>query len=209
MPGIFSTEFLTDAECRSLATARSQIARSLAGRMRWAYELATGAFNIDGDAPRSGVNPSGNIGVDRSGYPWGAALQHPLWIGDGCRVAAGVIGARPFLTVGTSELVVIARVVVKPFLLRPLTPYSRGYFRANISRSAGTPTTTVTMKSQRGRESSAVITAIGANPTIVFPTLWVDLVPGVNIVEIRFTPSTGVPIVISGCSINQIVERTH
>jgi hypothetical protein len=209
MPLIISHEGLADEDVKSNANAVHRIARSLGGRMRLLWELTTGQ-SPDG-SPASGLNPDGGVGANRSGYPWGPAFQHPVWVGAGVRAQADVQGDRNFVDIGaTNDVLFRIKVICRPFFQRRSTPYSRAYFRCVASRStSGTPSTTVSLTSAAGITRSATVAPSGVTPATFSPDLYVDIVPGINKIDLRFSKSSGNAIQIVSCSLNQIVERTH
>jgi hypothetical protein len=134
---IVSSEWLTQAQVKGTAPAKAQIAASLAGRVRYLYELATGEpFFVDG--PATPLNPQGALGIDHSGPPWGNAFQHPIWTADGhLGGSADIYGESVVVSVPSSSTVtIIARFVVRPFQFSPLVPYSRARLAA-VGRTAG------------------------------------------------------------------------
>ena len=211
MSAVVSTDNLTTSECRSTAIARNKIARSLAGRLRLLYELATGAPAVAGETAKSGTNPDGKTGVNRRGFPWGPAFQHPLWIGEGRFSTSAMDGERPWavMTSTSAERAWRIEVMVPRFTERAKTPYSRGYFSASVAAAAATSTTCVVTMTCNGRTQSANITLATTADTTVEPSLWAELRPGINTIELTIGPASGATITFASAVINQIVERTH
>lgn len=211
MSAVVSMENLTTAECRSVAVARNKIARSLAGRLRFLYELASGASAVAGETSRSGTNPDGKIGANRRGFPWGPAFQHPLWIGEGRFPTSAMDGERPWYVATSASAprtwdLIIA---VPRFTERQLTPYSRGYFSCSVVGAAATSTTSVVTLTANGRTQSANVTLATTTDSTVSPTLWAELRPGLNFVTLTIGPASGVDLTFASVSLSQIVERTH
>lgn len=211
MSAVVSMENLTNAECRSLAVARNKIARSLAGRLRFLYELASGVTAVSGETSRSGTNPDGKIGANRRGFPWGPAFQHPLWIGDGCISTASLDGERPWavMTSASESRSWDLIIAVPRFTERPLTPYSRGYFSCRAAGAAATSTSCNVTLIANGRTQTAAVTLATTADTTVSPAVWAELRPGLNKVQLIIGPASGVDLTFCGVSLNQIVERTH
>lgn len=211
MSAVVSMENLTTAECRSVAVARNKIARSLAGRLRFLYELASGASAVAGETSRSGTNPDGKIGANRRGFPWGPAFQHPLWIGEGCLSTVSLDGERPWAVMTSSSTpkswdLIIA---VPRFTERRLTPYSRGYFSCRVAAASASSTSCDVTLTANGRTQTAAVTLATTTDTTVSPAVWAELRPGLNFVTLTIGPASGVDLTFASVSLNQIVERTH
>ena len=211
MGAVISTENLTTAECRSVAVARNKIARSLAGRLRLLYELASGVTAVAGETAKSGTNPDGKTGVNRRGFPWGPAFQHPLWVGEGVHVASAIDGERPWVVMTSSSTprswdLIIA---VPRFTERRLTPYSRGYFSCRVLGAAATSSTCVVTLTANGRTQSADVTVATTSDASVSPDVWAELRPGINFVTLTIGPASGVDLTFASVALNQMVERTH
>ena len=208
-----SAEPLTTGEATSWAPARAKrLASSLAGRARYILELLQGqnAFNDDGATP---LNPQGQIGIDRSGPPWGDAHLHPLWWSEWC-AGSLVYGEVPPISLTAQGQIerVTARFFVRPFHLLPLAPYARGYFRGQGTRigGAGTATAEVRLYGPEGDSGASVAATISTTGTASFGTgAWTPLRPGWNerIIEVELTGTVGLNL--GPMSINQVVRRTH
>jgi len=217
---ISSSEPLADSEVRSLAPAVSRrLATSLAGRGRYLLELLRGdtaGFADDGATP---LNPQGQRGIDRSGPPWGAAHQHPIWVTEYAN-GTDVLGEVPTATLTTVGQIVgiTARFFVRPFYVSPLAPYSRAYFRGLGTRlgSAGTTAgATVRVYGPDGLAGSFTSATLSTTGTAQFGTgaYAAELRPGWNerLIQFELTSlsvgATGMDI--GPCSLNQVVRRTH
>lgn len=75
---IGSTRYLLPAATAKHAKAVAEVAQSLAGRPRIAWEMAHGDSAVPGEAPMAPLNPQGLTGTDWSGPPFGAALLMPV-----------------------------------------------------------------------------------------------------------------------------------
>ena len=64
---IVSSSPVTYLQLRTHAPAVASIAESLAGRVRYLYELAAGIPAVEADGVVTPLNPQGRVGVDRSG----------------------------------------------------------------------------------------------------------------------------------------------
>jgi hypothetical protein len=206
---------LQQAQVKSNAPALAVIAQSLAGRVRYLYELATGVPAIAADGIVTPTNPQGRAGVDRSGPPWGDALQHPLWIYEGTGASTNLYGEEAimsFTTTGEKQLTT-AKLIVRPFQQAPLTPYSRGLLVVRGIRTAGAGTASATIRiygaeGQAGPSQSTTLTMSTAGITSSGEA-YTPLIPGYQerIIEIEATASVAFDIVLM--SINQVARRSH
>lgn len=208
------------SQARSLAPAVADIARSLAGRVRYLYELATGvpAFADGGATP---LNPQGRLGIDHSGPPWGVAYQHPLWYVEGLPQiarAVDVYGEAPVLSLATQNqtLRILARFYVRPFQKGPTVPYRRGYLTMTATAlGAGTATASVkiydadTANPEAAFRTSTITVASTSIPANIASEIYTTLEPGYcrRLIEVKLTSTVGMRI--DYASINQIVRRTH
>jgi hypothetical protein len=216
MGKIISSRPLTQGDVNSLSPAYASIASSLAGRVRYLYELVAGEAAYTPDGVAVPLNPQGKVGVDRSGPPWGDAHTHPLWHVEGVPPDANCYGQTPPITISTQNAVVriLAIFHCRPFFEAPLVPYSRGYLDVTATRigGAGTATATVRIYDQRGSTSSHTGTLSVASATVaanMTGTPYCRVRPGRNVIpiEITLTSTTGINIVSLG--LNQIVRRSH
>jgi hypothetical protein len=206
---------LEHAQVRSTAPALATIAASLAGRARYLYELATGSPAIAADGIVTPLNPQGRAGVDRSGPPWGDALQHPMWIYEGTTAAANLYGEQAIMSFTTSgeKKFTTARLIVRPFQRGVLVPYSRGLLVVRGIRTAGSGTATATIRiygpeGQAGPAQSTTLTMSTASIT-TSGEAYTPLVPGYceRIIEIEATASVAFDIVLM--TINQTERLSH
>jgi hypothetical protein len=212
---IVSSSPVTYLQLRTHAPAVASIAESLAGRVRYLYELAAGIPAVEADGVVTPLNPQGRVGVDRSGPPWGDALQHPIWIWEGTPASTGIYGEKPiasFTTSGTKASV-RARLMVRPFQNEPLAPYSLGQLTVRGIRTAGAGTATATIRTYAGTVAedparTATLT-MASSATMASANVLIPLVPGYveRLIEIEATAS--VAFAITHMSINQIVRRSH
>lgn len=79
MPNFIITSYpspLPTERVNNNSPAVAEVARTLAGRARWLYEMATGESAAAGETPGITKNPQNLYGVDHSGAPYGVAMQH-------------------------------------------------------------------------------------------------------------------------------------
>lgn len=203
------------SQARTHAPALSTIARSISGRIRYLYELASGAPAIVDDGIVTPLNPQGRVGVDRSGPPWGDALQHPIWIFEGTPASSAIYGEKAIasLSVSGAKASVIARMIVRPFQTVPLAPYSLGELTVYGIRTAGAGTATATIKTYAGTmaedpKRTATLTMTSSS-TMSSAQVMISLSPGhtERLIEIEATASVAFSIV--HMAINQVVRRSH
>lgn len=212
---IVSSSPVTYLQLRTHAPAVASIAESLAGRVRYLYELAAGVPAIADDGVVTPLNPQGRVGVDRSGPPWGDALQHPIWIWEGTPASTSIYGEKPIASLSTSgsKASVRARMIVRPFQLAPLAPYSLGQLTVRGIRTAGAGTATATIRTYAGtvaEDPARTATLTMASSTVLSSaTVLIPLVPGYveRLIEIEATAS--VAFAVTHMSISQIVRRSH
>jgi hypothetical protein len=217
---VVSSDPLATSQVKSLAPAHADIPRSMAGRVRYLYELATGAVAF-ADGGATPLNPQGRLGIDHSGPPWGVAFQHPLWCLEGLPPISGateVYGEAPALTLSTQNqtLRLLARFYVRPFQRGPTSPYARGYLTMScVAATAGTATADVTIYDANradpsaARRSSTLTCASTSVPTNIASEVYAQLEPGYceRVIEVKITST--VAMTIHYASINQIARRSH
>jgi hypothetical protein len=211
-----SSKSLTAEEVKSLAPAvADRLAESIVGRARALWEFATGV-NPVGDSGATRVNPQGRLGVDRSGPPWGDALTHTLWsIESDAAIDANAWGRQiPWVTLTTQGQIErrVIRLEVKPFDVRPQTPYSRGYARFGGLRIGGAGTAEVECRCYQPDltgydEETLTISSSAQTYTTGTPNF--PLRPGINTLLVEFELTTTVGMTIDSAAIDQIVRRTH
>jgi hypothetical protein len=86
--------FLTDSFFRSEAQGLAEFERSIAGRARIAYELASGQNPFPNEPPATPLNPCGELGVNLSGPPWGSCVLHPVAVCGGMDTSSTMQGER-------------------------------------------------------------------------------------------------------------------
>jgi hypothetical protein len=214
-------EPLTNEECRSLAPARAKrLAYSLAGRVRYLFELATGAPAYT-DGASTPLNPQGQLGIDRSGPPWGDAHTHPVWV---YAVTAPIgSGVYPAVTSQYRHLVeldggvghtvrLVARWRCRPHFEGSLSPYSRAYLRGVVTRkgASGTATVTVRVYGPEGPGGPSMdATASTTSSTTLSTGAYTPVRPGwtervIDVIQTSTTPSYVGPI-----SLCQVARRSH
>ncbi len=216
---------LFDAQTRSHAPMDAETFKLLAGRPKWLYEMATGESGGDtAHEPSAQRAPSGRLGHDHSGPPYGSALQHPLFsygasqTGSNFTVDDGTNNYEPGIAVSSVGLGIQPTLVAECFV-RPFpagvndTPYSRGYLYIGALATVNPTTINVDMWSvnryeQRRSDSVAVTTTAWPPEIVKFSTAYWDIEPGINKLYMRFS-CTSNAIAVYGVSGNQIVKRSH
>jgi hypothetical protein len=220
--------WLQQSEVASLAPATERIAKAMAGRVRYLYELATGtaAFTDGEGSPR---NPQSRLGIDHSGPPWGNAFPHPMWVQEGLPASSDVFGEKPAITVPNGSTVSVrARFIVRPFQGGLLVPYSRAYLGASGASTGGAGTSTVTFRLYDGPtidtpSRTATLTSTGVASASLSTPVWTAIEPTVRRSKPRPTearwPTTerlieisntsGVSMDILSISLNQFATRSH
>lgn len=220
---IVSGQPLRQAQVRSLAPATADLAASLAGRVRYLYELATGVSAAP-DGGATPLNPQGRLGIDHSGPPWGNAFQHPVWIAEGfVNTTTNVYGEGPLFSLTTSNKIqaIVARFVVRPFQYFPLAPYSQLYLTARGTRASGAGTATVAVRIYDGITTDGAVrsTTISSSGSIASVATEIHTLIGPQLParngwiaqerRIEFELTSTDPMNIHFCSINQVARRSH
>ena len=187
------------------------------GRARLLWELATGDNPVD-DEGGSRLNPQGKRGVDRSGGPWGDALQHPLWGYESDASLSAVVYGRvqPWISL-TSQGQIARRSVtleVRPFETRDRAPYSRGIVNLRGLRIGGAGTATATIRCYADPALVANTTgSLSCTSATVLTTStsapWIGLRPGVQTVLIEVELTSTIGMEIHQASISQTARRSH
>lgn len=213
-----SRKSLLASETRSLAPAvADRLAESIVGRARLMWEMATGdnPVNDEGGTRR---NPQGKRGVDRSGGPWGDALEHPLWAYESEASLSAVVWGRQFPWISLASQGDIARrtvtLEVRPFEQRDRTPYSRGIVNLRGLRIGGAGTATATIRCYSSLDLTASTTgALSCTSATVLSSStsapWLPLQPGINTVLIEVELTSTVGMEIHQAAISQVARRTH
>lgn len=212
---IVSSSPITQAQVKTYAPAHAIIAESLAGRVRYLYELATGKAAVEADGIVTPLNPQGLPGVDRSGPPWGDAVLHPLWVYEGRESGGTVYGEKPIASFAASgdRARVIARLRVRPFQEGPKVPYSLGELTVFGIRTGGASNATATITTYSGKEASGptrtTTLTMSSTTTLASAQVLVPLVPGFceRLITIESTASPAFEI--THMAINQIQRRSH
>lgn len=212
---IVSSSPLTTAQVRTHAPAVADMARNLAGRVRYLYELASGSPAVTEDGSVIPPNPQGKIGVDRSGPPWGDALQHPMWVWEGTSASTSIYGEKPIvsLTANGQTDAVLASIIVRPFQRGPLVPYSLGELRVSGIKTSGAGNATCVIRAYGSNveddPARQVTLTMTSTTAINTATVLVPLKPGYceRLIRLESTSANGFAIV--GMSINQVKRRSH
>lgn len=210
MQKIGGLEWLRDAAARSLVDARAApLVRGMAGMTRFLHELVAGKSVVDGEPPVVGTGPSGEVGVDLSGPPWGPALLHSIASWSGIAADVDVIEpSTPWEITNVSGLPTFRRTGPWPIWVRPFefvdgvdVPYSRGLLSIRAHNTGVSTSLIVRARSLTLGESYAAVTTRGhglstlavtsTTETTFSPTdIYLNLVPGLNVVELEFFTST-------------------
>lgn len=210
-----SSTSLTQDQVRSYAPAHASIAESIAGRVRYLYELATGRAAIADDGVVTPLNPQGLPGVDRSGPPWGDALQHPMWLFEGTFASSTMYGEKPIMSLASNGAVdsIRARLHVRPFQLAALAPYGLGELTIFGLRTggAGTATATISVYADRTSSGPARTTTLSMSSTTALANaqVMVPLAPGFCERLIKVESTGTPPFAITHMAISQIKRRSH
>lgn len=212
-----SSASLTANQVRSNAPAVATIAESLAGRVRYLYELAAGAPAVAVDGIVTPLNPQGRAGVDRSGPPWGDAQRHPIWVYEGTPTAANMYGEKPILSFTTSgeKQHIVARFVNRPHQAVARGPYTRGILVLRGVRTGGAATATANVRvygpqGQDGPSQSTTLTMTTIGTMVATAAdIYTPIDVGYNerIIEIEATTSNAFDVVMA--SISQTARRSH
>lgn len=207
---------LTQAQVRSNAPAVAIIAESIAGRVRYLYELAAGAPAIAADGVATPLNPQGRAGVDRSGAPWGDALQHPIWIYEGSNAVTNAYGEKPVLSFTTNgdKQFITARFINRPHQYYSRRPYTRGLLAVRGVRTGGAASATATIRAygpegQAGPSQSTTLTMATIGTLVTSTEIYLPIDAGYNerIIEVEATSANAFEI--SMMTINQTARRSH
>lgn len=205
-----------DSATKSKAKADVLVLRSIAGRLRVAWELATGAQTVDGEGYCIGKNPSGDYGCNASGPPWGPAFIS-AYAGRGGMKAdttnwLGQKNATPPIVAGTDEAArpLPMRFWVQPYdLLGSRTPLFRLYPIIVMHCVSGGPVSVVVRARQHhGAETSATFSVTNTSEeTFSDNDLYVDTRSGaVTPVRFFFEVPAGESIVVDRISINCVAN---
>lgn len=213
---VVDTAPLTDAECRSLAPARSRLAYSFAGRARAAWELVTGKSAVVGEEAGTPKNPDGRIGVNRSGPPFGQAFLHPIWHWAGQSSGlTGVDGKRQITSLDTQGDIIRLPIVVlvRNFFKGKASPYSRGYFECRLQANTtggGGDTAQIQVRTNATTNNSAA-TAVTTEAREAFGVAcYFALEPGLNELMLEIELVSAVRgMIINSATMNQIVKASH
>lgn len=231
--------FLPDRFARSLAPAfADRLPVTHGGMARVLWELATGENPVAGDPPATPYNPQGELGVDRSGPPWGPAPRHTIAHAGGRRpgsfsrsngnsfiLSLPADRPRQRLCRGVAHSVAATNT---PFDFgweiwnRPYhtaldglpSPYSRGYVRVSAYLgSAGSASVSI----RGGRFGSefedqwrrSSFTVTSTTPAMFLTDFYIDLLPGLNEVDFEFEVTSGPAVFIERLEIQQQAKLNH
>lgn len=216
-----SSDAKRDEDTRTFAPGYASILRSQAGRLRYLYELIAGTNPASGEPACTPTNPQGTLGVDKSGPPWGSAWRHTVWGVGGIKpVTAGAGQVEGHRNIGSffDDEPFIYPIVVTNRRHDPVNggPYTRLYlsFRGYLDASgAGAVDATVRLRHIAGSDERSRVDVqqfASTNETSFnLSSLWFDVEPGRNKLELIFSSSAARIVHISGLCLDQIVKRTH
>lgn len=225
--------FLPDDAFYSESAARAEIIRSLAGRARVLYELATGQNPFPNEPAATRRNPNGDLGVNLSGPPWGSAILHPIaWIG-GRPSTTGFQGERQVVaSLGPGGTAIIGPwpIMNRRFEQLPgegnggsgwVPPYSRALIRfyANLN-AAGTADLALSLASSDefspGGVKTETVTISGASSILYTTTMgtgaYFPLSSGPNKLWVgleNLDAAGGQNITITSICVAQVAKRSH
>lgn len=205
--------------------------------VRSLWELATGENPSADDSSATPRNPQGELGVDRSGPPWGPAPRHTIASAGGRRpgsfsrnngnsflLSLSSFSPRQRLAAGTVHSTNPAEVRAATggweFWNRPyarttdrVPPYSRGYIRVSAYLAAAGSVAVTVRGGKHGTQHedswrSATFTVASMTPTTFLGGLYIDLEPGLNTVDFEFR-HTGNSCFIEWLDIQQIQKLSH
>lgn len=198
--------------------ARAETAQLLAGGNRLLYEMATGKAGANASHPGEALvppNPQGEIGIDKSGAPYGLVHKTPLFWRGGWKTDtpsaqwSGWWGR--YDPVSSSRGAVYEfDVWVKPFPPVEYTPLSRAYldWRADVGASTTTLTFTFRANGQTmGSASTSGLSAGDNNGQIT--AVWWSLRPGWNSLALEIESDNATDTEIYCLVGNQIKEYSH
>ena len=218
MARISSTSSLRDADTKSTAPAHARVLQSLAGRVLYLAELIQGRIPVTLGRSATPINPQGRIGLDHSGPPFGSAWRHPLLTMGGCLAdTSGDCAGQRVVGVFSSAdaLVIPLNLYVRPFAMRAGAPYSRGMVTARVARVSGAGSVDYEIVTHSGGGTSnvpmrATSSTSSTTPTHTAPTtIWFDLVPGHNALQLEFVTASATQLVVEQFHIWQSQWRSH
>lgn len=211
---------LTTAQTASLATASTDVIRSIVGRTRWLYELVSGE---SGDADEVAVtpkNPAGTIGVNLTGPPWGPALRHTVWCTGGIvDTTTTAVTPPPIVTLKTDVdyQVNVFELKVNMYLRRfanwqvagdKAAPYSR--LRLSVRASASTSTTLRVSVGQPGSYTQIAALSVTSTEAYFFGDTLIPAQPGKNSFYLKFTRDNQASVVnVTHLGLHNIEKLEH
>lgn len=217
MPSLIATnQNLQDSDTKSRAAGLALLLRSLAGRARIAAELAQGMSAAAAAGEMSAVprNPSGDVGVNLSGPPWGSAWRSTHAGCGGAKISANFLGQRLIGSVlSTRSLTIPVRYYQQPFDLYDKAPWSRMRPVIRCYRAAAGAhdiVLTCSRESGVGGDRSLTFNVSGtAEQTIDDGALYWDIKPGWNRLLLEVTSATATAAHICGLDLAVIEKRSY
>lgn len=206
-----SNQALRDTETRSKALARASVLRSIAGRLRVLAELATGTRLTSNEPPGTLLNPSGDVGVNMSGPPWGSAWRCAHVVGGAPKPDASAFSFQRPLTqpLKASGVTLSTSFEIQQFDRRSGAPLSQLslILTAHCVSGSAQPLT-VSIRSASGFYHTATLSvASTAEQTFEPASLFLDAVPGRNDVILTFESSSATGVVVDALALNCVAKR--
>jgi len=228
-PGTY--DLIQDATVKSYATAKAEIPRTLTGAARNLYELIAGRSARTGEPATSGLNPSGDVGVNYSGPPWGSAYRHTIAHG-GCNVDDTDMDTPEYgYFVGENAIAILENgnsgngyaekyVISQPVYHRAFqdlgdkSPYARLYLYVKaVAMTGGTTTLQIYDDTENLTEARRAQVSVTTGTRTWYNTgLWVRASPtGVTQAKItmRVISSSTNAVLIEQWTLDQIAKRSH
>jgi len=217
-----SRDALMNSETASRATAKVDVVRSIVGRTRFLYEMASGGTAVAGDDPVAPKNPSGDVGCNHSGPPFGAAMRHCVWWASGIKAASSTWvqnsnvtpAAGIFTGTGTvsSQQIVNAYFYLRPFanwtINDKVAPYARlrgsysAYATGNCSMTCKVLYAPVGGGEATGWETLFTDSITTTDTQFLSSAFMVKAVPGWNNIQLCFYGSNTEQITITSIALN-------
>jgi hypothetical protein len=205
---------LRDIDTRSKEQAFASVIKSLAGRLRIAAELVTGRPIIAGENASIPRNPSGDLGVNMSGPPWGSAFRAPHFGAGGIKPdTANFLGQRVLASVSLDDPETIPlEIVMQPHASYAGAPLSRLRPILRAYTASGGPLTLVATcrHVSTGAERTAALTISSTTEaTEEDSSLWWDVTPGPNRLALDLSTTSTTVIHVVSLSLDVVAKRRY
>jgi hypothetical protein len=215
---------IVDTAFMSEAPAQNTIARSIAGRPRWLYEVLTGTNPFADEQPASAKNPQGALGHDHTGGLNGSCFLHPVasWSFQKADTTVLLQPAHPL-----SEFTGHRRIGPWYFWNRPhqhladafgVSPYSRLFLYAIVRKKGANKTLSIDISRITGaagidNPKTVSVSVTSTTPTgVVFSSEYLTATGGRNGVLLDFSTnatSSADALSVDAVALCQIVKRRH